>query len=137
MRINSFDAVTDFSPVTAALVVGSSLGGLLMGSQIELDRFWSRSSVAPLRMVQDLLAADFYTERIYRSTIVAFVSWLAELTDSFDRQVITGLTNRIGMGSMSSAESLKLGVSGKLQSYVLTVLAAVVLLFVSLTWLFR
>ena len=88
-------------------------------------------------MVQDLLAADFYTERIYRSTIVAFVSWLAELTDSFDRQVITGLTNRIGMGSMSSAESLKLGVSGKLQSYVLTVLAAVVLLFVSLTWLFR
>ena len=137
MRINSFDAVTDFSPVTAALVVGSSLGGLLMGSQIELDRFWSRSSVAPLRMVQDLLAADFYTERIYRSTIVAFVSWLAELTDSFDRQVITGLTNRIGMGSMSSAESLKLGVSGKLQSYVLTVLAAIVLLFVSLTWLFR
>ena len=36
---------------------------------------------------------------------------------------------------MASAETLKLGVSGQLQSYVLTLVAAIVLLFGSLVWL--
>jgi NAD(P)H-quinone oxidoreductase subunit 5 len=36
---------------------------------------------------------------------------------------------------MASAESLKLGVSGQLQTYLLTVLLAIVLLFGSLSWL--
>ena len=46
-----------------------------------------------------------------------------------------GLVNRIAAVSMGSAQSLKLGVSGRLQTYVFTVVAAIVLLVGSLAWL--
>ena len=48
--------------------------------------------------------------------------------------LVNGLVNRIGSASMASAESLKLGVSGQLQTYVLTVILAIVLLLGSLSW---
>jgi NAD(P)H-quinone oxidoreductase subunit 5 len=89
----------------------------------------------PLRTLQDLLAFDFYTDRIYRATIVAWVSGLAQFTNTFDRVVVNGLVRRVGGFSLASAEGLKLGVSGQLQSYVLTVIVAIVLLFASLAWL--
>ena len=136
-RITSFSGLSDFAPSAALLVVLSGVGGVLVGVSIPLNRFWSRSAWTPLRALQDLLAADFYTERLYRSTIVAFVAAMARLTDSFDRRVVNGLVNCIGVGSMVSAENLRLGVSGQMQSYVLTVLVGIVLLFTTLTWFFR
>ena len=120
-------------PASVALVA-SSLAGLAAGSLIRLDRFWSRSVFPPLRTLQDLLAADFYTDRLYRLTIVAFISGLARLTNAFDRTVVSGLANRVGQASLASAETLKLSVSGQLQSYVLTLVAGVVLLFAGLAW---
>ena len=88
----------------------------------------------PLRTVQDLLAYDFYTERFYRITVVAFVAWLARLTDAFDRLVVNRFANRIGSLSLVSADGLKLAVSGQTQSYLLTVLLAIVLLLSGLIW---
>jgi NAD(P)H-quinone oxidoreductase subunit 5 len=120
-------------PASLALAA-SSLVGLAAGSLIRLDRFWSRSVFPPLRTIQDLLAADFYTDRFYRTTIVAFISALARLTNAFDRTVVSGLANRVGQVSLASAETLKLSVSGQLQSYVLTLVAGVVLLFAGLVW---
>jgi NAD(P)H-quinone oxidoreductase subunit 5 len=134
-RFGALHGVADISPVAALLVAGSSLAGIVAGSLIRLDRFWSRSVIRPLRTLQDLLAFDFYTDRIYRATIVAFVAGLANLTNSFDQRVVNGLVNRLGAGSLSSAETLKLGVSGQLQSYVLTVLVAILLLFGGLSWI--
>ena len=101
----------------------------------QLDAFWSRSLFRPLRLVQDLLAYDFYTERIYKSTIVAFVAGLAQIINSIDRVLVNGLVNRIGTASLASAEGLKLGVSGQLQSYVLTLVAAILILLGTLAWL--
>jgi NAD(P)H-quinone oxidoreductase subunit 5 len=86
-------------------------------------------------MLQDLLAYDFYTERIYKATIVAFVAGLARLTNSVDRVLVNGLVNRIGTASLASAEGLKLSVSGQLQSYVLTLVTAIIMLLASLAWL--
>jgi NAD(P)H-quinone oxidoreductase subunit 5 len=62
--------------------------------------------IKPLRTLQDLLAYDFYTDRIYRSTIVAFVAGLASLTNSVDRVLVNGLVDRIGRASLASAEGL-------------------------------
>jgi NAD(P)H-quinone oxidoreductase subunit 5 len=117
------------------LVLGSSLAGLLAGVVVRLDEFWSRSLFRPLRLVQDLLAYDFYTERIYKGTIVAFVAGLARLITSVDRVFLNGLVNRIGSASLASAETLKFGVSGQMQTYVFTVVAAILLLLGSLVWL--
>ena len=123
------------SSASTLLVLGSSLAGLLAGVVVQLDEFWSRSLFRPLRLLQDLLAYDFYTERIYKGTIVAFVAGLARLITSVDRVFVNGLVNRIGSASMASAETLKYGVSGQLQTYVFTVVAAILLLLGSLVWL--
>jgi NAD(P)H-quinone oxidoreductase subunit 5 len=135
-RLDPAPGIASFSWRTTALVVASGALGVLVGALVPLDKFWSRSVLRPLRTLQDLLAYDFYTDRIYRATIVAFVAGVAQLTNAFDRVVVNGLVNRIGMGSLASAEALKLGVSGQLQTYVLTVVVAIVLLFGSLS-LFR
>jgi NAD(P)H-quinone oxidoreductase subunit 5 len=133
-RLTPTHALAPLSIPTIVLLVGSSLLGLAGGVLIRLDRFWSRSVFPPLRALQDLLAADFYTDRLYRVTIVAFVAGLARLTSRFDRAVVSGLANRVGLASLASADTLRLGVSGQLQSYVLTLVAAIVLLFAGLAW---
>jgi NAD(P)H-quinone oxidoreductase subunit 5 len=133
-RLIPLHAIAQLSAPAAVLLMASSLLGLAAGARIRLDRFWSRSMFPPLRTLQDLLAADFYTDRLYRVTIVAFVAGLARLTSSFDRTVVSGLANRVGLASLASADTLRLGVSGQLQSYVLTLVAAIVLLFAGLVW---
>jgi NAD(P)H-quinone oxidoreductase subunit 5 len=134
-RINPVPGISAFSLPVALAVAGSGLVGVGIGSLIRLDQFWSRSIQQPLRGLQDLLALDFYTEKIYRNTIVAFVAGLARFTNAIDRQVVNGVVNGIGRLSLQSAENLKLSVSGQLQSYVLTVVIAIVVLLSSLTWM--
>lgn len=91
--------------------------------------------IQPLRVLQDLLASDFYTDRIYKATIVAAVAGLARLTNWVDQVLVNGLVNGIGRLSLASAEGLKLAVNGQVQTYVLTVIVAIVLLLISLRWL--
>lgn len=114
---------------------GSSMVGLFAGAKIPLDRFSSRSVNPTLRRLQDLLANDFYTETIYRATIVAFVARLAWLTNTIDRLVVNRLVNLVGALALGSASTLRFGVSGQLQSYVLTLVVAIVLLLGGLTWI--
>ncbi|MFM9104495.1 MAG: NAD(P)H-quinone oxidoreductase subunit F, partial [Cyanobium sp.] len=136
-RIFPLGALSAFSLQSALLVEASSVIGALVGALVPLDAFWSRAVFRPLRMVQDLLAYDFYTERIYKRTIVAFVASLAALVNRVDRVLVNGLVNRIGSASLASAEGLKLGVSGQMQSYVLTLVSAIVILLGGLAWLQR
>ena len=133
--INPVPGIGAFPLPVALAVAGSGLAGVGIGSQIRLDQFWSRSLLQPLRGIQDLLALDFYTEKIYRATIVAFVAGLARITNEIDRKFVNGFVNGIGRLSLQSAENLKLSVSGQSQSYVLTVVIAIVVLLSSLTWI--
>ena len=133
-RIYPIAGVEVVSLFSMLAVVVSSLVGVVIASGIALDKFGSRSVFKPLRTLQDLLAYDFYTERFYRSTVVAFVAFLARITDAFDRLLLNRFVNRVGSSSMVSAEGLRLAVSGQTQSYVLTVLLAIVLLLSALVW---
>ena len=133
-RIYPIAGVEVVSLFSMVVVVVSSLVGVVIASGIALDKFGSRSVFKPLRTLQDLLAYDFYTERFYRSTVVAFVAFLARITDAFDRLLLNRFVNRVGSSSMVSAEGLRLAVSGQTQSYVLTVLLAIVLLLSALVW---
>jgi len=133
-RIYPIAGVEVVTMVSMVAVVVSSLIGVASAAAISLDKFGSRSVFKPLRTLQDLLAYDFYTERFYRSTVVAFVAFLARITDAFDRLLLNRFVNRIGSSSMVSAEGLRLAVSGQTQSYVLTVLLAIVLLLSALVW---
>jgi NAD(P)H-quinone oxidoreductase subunit 5 len=134
-RLEPYLQLGAVSGSAAVLVLLSGVVGLAGGLVVALDSASSRSINRPLRAIQDLLAADFYTDRLYRGTIVAFVATLARLTDGVDRQIVNRLAERVGVASLATAQELKLGVSGQLQSYVLTVVAAIVILFASLAWL--
>jgi NAD(P)H-quinone oxidoreductase subunit 5 len=127
-RLDPIPGINSFSLPVVVLVVSSGLVGLVSGSVLHLDSFWSRSRNQTLRVFQDLLALDFYTPAIYRSTIVAFVAGMARLANWFDQAVVNGLVNGIGRFSLVSAEGLRQGVSGQMQSYVLTVIVAIVFL---------
>jgi NAD(P)H-quinone oxidoreductase subunit 5 len=127
-RLDPIPGINSFSLPVTVLVLSSGLVGLIFGSVLHLDRFWSRSRNQTVRVFQDLLALDFYTPDIYRSTIVAFVAGLARMASWFDQAVVNGLVNGIGRFSLISAEGLRQGVSGQLQSYVLTVIVAIVFL---------
>jgi NAD(P)H-quinone oxidoreductase subunit 5 len=131
-RLEPYLGLGPVSTTAGLLVLASGVMGLVAELALPVSRFSSRSVIRPLRAIQDLLAADFYTDRLYRSTIVAFVAGLARLTNGFDRQVINRLAERVGLASMSTAEGLKLGVSGQMQSYVFTVITAIVILFAGL-----
>jgi NAD(P)H-quinone oxidoreductase subunit 5 len=136
-RLDPVPGLASFSWPVALAVVGSGLIGVTAGLAIPLDQFRSRVREEPMRTLQDLLAFDFYTERFYRRTVVAMVALLARMTDWLDRRVVNGLVDGLGRFSLQSAEGLKLSVSGQMQTYVLTVVVAIVLLFSTLSWLVR
>ena len=127
-RLYPVPGIAAFPLHITALVVASGMLGLVIGCLQPLRKFMSRSIFKPVRLMQDLLAYDFYTDRVYRFSIVRLVSSLAQAADWMDRVVVSGMANGVGRLSLASAEGLKLGVSGASQTYVLTVVAAVTLL---------
>ena len=127
-RIDPVPGIASFSLPVAGAVSVSGLIGVVIGALIPLDQFWSRSTTPWIRTLQDLLAYDFYTPEIYRRTVVSLVANLAQFTRWLDLNVIKAMADGVGNLSMATANGLKLSVSGKTQSYVLTVLLAIVLL---------
>ena len=137
IRLESLDGLLAFPVWAAGLVVGSGVSGVLAGALIPLSKAWSRSINPLVRWIQDLLAFDFYTERFYRLTIVNVVGAFSRLAYAFDRVVVDGLLHFMARFSLDSADSLKLSISGKSQTYVLTVVAAILLFLTSVNWLLR
>jgi NAD(P)H-quinone oxidoreductase subunit 5 len=116
------------------LLAASSLGGCILGSIVYLPRTWSRSVLIPLKFVQDLLAYDFYIDRLYRLTIVFVVDLSSKITVWIDRYIVDGLVNLVGLVTVFSAQSLKYNTSGKTQFYALTILFGVSLLALLMVW---
>lgn len=131
-RIDPVPGIASFPLPVGLSVAASGAIGVLIGSLVHLDRFWSRSRQPALRVVQDLFAYDFYTPEIYRRAIVMPVASLAQLTRWFDIHVIKALVDGVGRLSLATAEGLKLSVSGQLQTYVLTLIASIVVLLLTL-----
>ncbi|MBD1860123.1 MULTISPECIES: NAD(P)H-quinone oxidoreductase subunit F [Trichocoleus] len=110
------------------LLVLSGAIGCGIGATIGLTRTLSRPILIPLRFVQDLLAYDFYVDRLYRVSVVLSVDVLSRLTSWFDRYVVDGFVNFVGIASIFSGETLKYSASGQSQFYALIV-------FLSITFL--
>jgi NAD(P)H-quinone oxidoreductase subunit 5 len=120
-------------PVTVALIASGAIG-VALGTAIPLSKSLARSSQRTLRIAQDILAYDFYTERLYRLTVVAAVGGFARLINWFDRYVVDGLVNAVGLASLMGGESLKYSISGQSQVYLLTIMVGVSLLGIFMTW---
>ncbi|HEY9877086.1 MAG TPA: NAD(P)H-quinone oxidoreductase subunit F [Leptolyngbyaceae cyanobacterium] len=122
------------NPPATALLLLSGLAGALLGTLIPLSKTLTRSLNRPVRILQDILAYDFYTERLYRVTVVFAVNALAQFSNWFDRYVVDGFVNAVGLFSLLGGESLKYSISGQSQLYLFTIFAGISLLGIFMTW---
>lgn len=116
------------------LLMMSGITGTALGFAIKLNYTWIRPIQAPLRFFQDLLAYDFYMDRLYRVSVVFVVNAIAHFSSWFDRYIVDGIVNFVGIASIFSGETLKYSASGRSQAYMLTISLVVGLLGALLTW---
>jgi NAD(P)H-quinone oxidoreductase subunit 5 len=119
----------------ALLLIWSSIFGCSIGGVIYLGNI-PKPIRLPWKGLQDLLAYDFYTPKLYRMTVIFGVAQISQLADMIDRFVVDGIVNMVGLFSLLGGESLKYSTSGQTQFYAFTVLLGVSALGMWVTWPF-
>jgi NAD(P)H-quinone oxidoreductase subunit 5 len=117
----------------AMLLTWSSIFGCSLGGAIYLGGTWSKPIRTIWKPLQDLLAYDFYTAKIYRFTIVFAVDLVSQAIAWLDRYIVDGAVNLVGLATVFSGQGLKYNVSGQSQFYMLTIIVALTLLLGLLT----
>ncbi|TAF09629.1 MAG: NAD(P)H-quinone oxidoreductase subunit F [Nostocales cyanobacterium] len=119
----------------ALLLMWSSIFGCSISAAIYLGNI-PKPIRLPWQGLQNLLAYDFYTPKLYKITIIFGVAQLAKLADMVDRLVVDGIVNFVGLFSLLGGEGLKYSTNGQTQFYALTVLLGVGVLGAWVTWPF-
>ncbi|MCT7966664.1 NAD(P)H-quinone oxidoreductase subunit F [Laspinema sp. D1] len=119
--------------VAGALIGSTVVGGGLAGFIYLSDRISKPVKFGP-QSVQDFFAYDFYTAKLYKLTIVFAVGLVSQIVFWFDRYIVDGLVNLVGLFTVFSGQSLKYNVSGQTQFYALTILFGVAVLGMLLAW---
>jgi NAD(P)H-quinone oxidoreductase subunit 5 len=120
----------------ALLLVWSSIFGISLGAVIYIGQTIAKPVRLPWKPLQDLLAYDFYTPVLYRSSVVGSVDLVSRLTDWVDRYVVDGIVNMVGIASIFGGETLKYNNSGQTQFYMLTIALGVILIGILMSWSF-
>jgi NAD(P)H-quinone oxidoreductase subunit 5 len=134
--LNLLPAWANLNKDLALLLTWSSIFGVSMGGIIYIGNFVAKPVQLPWKPLQNLLAYDFYTPTLYRSSVVGSVDIVSRLTDWIDRYIVDGLVNLVGVSSLFSGEALKYGNSGQSQSYVLTIVFGVAISALLVSWSF-
>ncbi|MCY7284522.1 MAG: NAD(P)H-quinone oxidoreductase subunit F [Cyanobacteria bacterium CAN_BIN43] len=109
--------------------VGCGLGGL-----IYLNPGWEKPVDLVSKPIRDILAYDFQMERLYQISVVLGVVQSSRFTAWFDRYIVDGLVNFMGVASIFSGESLKYTISGQSRNYLLTLFVGVLIALTALSW---
>ena len=122
------------NPTVAGLLGLSSVLGIATAGFIYLNDRWAKPVQLGWQPLQDLLAYDFYTAKLYRISIVFVVAVVSQVIFWIDRYLVDGLVNLVGLATVFSGQSLKYNVSGQTQFYALTILLGIAFLGVIVTW---
>jgi NAD(P)H-quinone oxidoreductase subunit 5 len=133
--LQSLSLLPPWASLNTVLLISSSILGVGISSTIYLSNI-PKPIRLPLPALQDLIAYDFYTTKIYRVTIILGVAQLSRLADMIDRFVVDGIVNLVGLFSLLGGEGLKYSTTGQTQFYALTILVGVGVLGVWMTWPF-
>lgn len=120
----------------ALLLTWSSIFGISIGGVIYIGQAVAKPIRLPWKSLQDLLAYDFYTPTIYRSSFVGGIDLVSRITDWIDRYVVDGFVNLVGIASIFSGETLKYNNSGQTQFYVLTIAIGLTAIGITMCWSF-
>jgi len=118
----------------AGLLVLSSAVGCGLGSFIYLNNGFAKPVRFGTQSLQDLFAYDFYTEKLYRLTIVFVVDSISRVISWADRYIVDGAVNLVGMATVFGGQSLKYNVSGQTQFYALTILFGIAIFGIVVSW---
>ena len=122
--------------LTVPLLILSGLMGVAIGGAIYLYGMGSKPFQFPWKGLQDLLAYDFYIDRIYNYTVVLLVNRISAVSAWIDRYIIDGVVNAFGLATLFSGEGLKYSISGQSQFYLLTITLGVGVLVALMLWQF-
>jgi NAD(P)H-quinone oxidoreductase subunit 5 len=123
--LNLLPVWLDLNKDVAMLLIWSTIFGFSISSVIYLGNSVPKPVKFPWRGLQDLLANDFYTPKIYRQTIVLVVAVISQIVFWFDKYVVDGLGNLFGRITIWSGETLKFSTFGQTQAYLLTVVIGI------------
>jgi NAD(P)H-quinone oxidoreductase subunit 5 len=113
--------------IVAISLVISTLVGAGASALIYLNDKIPKPIELKPKAVQDFFAYDLYTAQLYRVTIVFVVGLISQIVYWFDRYLVDGVINLVGLATIFSGESLKYNVSGQTQFYFLSILLGVIL----------
>ena len=106
------------------------------GLYVYLSDAWAKPVQFGSKAFQDFLAYDFYTAKLYRVTVIALIGIVSYAVDWFDRYIIDGAVNLVGIATLFTGQSLKYNVSGQSQFYVLSIVVGFTLIMLWLSWPF-
>jgi NAD(P)H-quinone oxidoreductase subunit 5 len=118
----------------ALLLFWSSVAGCSIGAVVYVGQSIPKPIQLPWKKIQEFFAYDLYTPDLYRSSIVFSVDWLSRITDWFDRYVVDGFVNLVGVAFLVGGETLKYGNSGQGQFYVLTIAVGLAAMTIWMSW---
>lgn len=124
------------NPISESLLVVSGMVGFVLGATYNFPRTWLSPVTKVPGFLHNLLAYDFYADRLYRLTIVLAIAQLSKLIAWCDRYLVDGVVNFVGLSTLFSGQSLRYLVSGRSQSYVFTILLSISVLAVVASWEF-
>jgi NAD(P)H-quinone oxidoreductase subunit 5 len=112
----------------ATLLIWSSISGIVISGLIYSVDAIPKPIKLPLPLVQDFFANDLYVQKFYQLTIVLLVATSARVINWFDRYVIDGFVNFVGIGTLFSGQALKYSTSGQSQLYILLGFSGIVVI---------
>lgn len=110
----------------ALLLTWSSLFGISLGVVVYVGN-WGQSLRGVWKPLQDLLAYDFYTAKIYGLIVILPVAVISKIISWIDNYLVDGVVNFVGLATLFSGQSLRYNVSGQSQSYLLTIILGITL----------
>jgi NAD(P)H-quinone oxidoreductase subunit 5 len=125
LNLNSVGLLTASSVVAIALGAWFYLGDR---SKHPTDLVWAS--------VREFLAYDFCIDRLYKLSVVFGVVQGSRFTAWFDRYVVDGLVNFVGVASLFSGESLKYTISGQSRTYLLSLFLGLFIVLTTVAWAF-